>query len=158
MKGKIGCLLLVVIISVLGLNTNVSGKSLKVSPADYTWSGIKLDTKQEMPEHITVLNDSSRPRSYSIKVIKNKFLNVLEEGSFKELPDPSWVSFDADTFEIPSGRKRDIRVFLEIPEKKVFNSGSWMFYVEVREKQEGRETVVLACYPKIYISLQNQRK
>lgn len=161
MKNKFGWLIIVLFISAMGLNNDVLGKSLKVSPAAYTWKEIKLDSKieqkQEMPEHITVFNDSSRPRTYGVKAVKLRSLNAAEEKGFEELPDLSWVSFDCETFEIPAGGKREIQVFLKIPEQKIVSKVSWMFYLEVREKPEGKETVVLACYPKIYVSSLEKR-
>ena len=161
MKNKFGRLIIVLLISAIGLNNDVSGKSLKVSPADHIWYGVRPDTKngskQKMPEHITVFNDSSRARTYGIKAIKLRALNASEEKGFKELPDLSWISFDFEEFEIPAGGKKEIHVFLSIPEEKYFSEAFWMFYVEVREKPEGKETVVLACYPKIYLSSLEKR-
>ena len=158
MKIKTGCLILMLMISVFGLSTDVSGRSLKVSPASYSWKFLRVDSKQEMPETITVFNDSDKTKDYGVKVKRLNSLNAEEEKGYKELPDLSWVSFEPDKFEVAPGEKKKVKVFLEIQGIELLTGTSWMFYAEVRENPGKSETIALACYPRILLSLQEERK
>ena len=157
MKMRAWRLILALVLSVTGLTAKLSGRSLEVSPAECRWQAESKAAKQEMPRVISVFNSSEKTKDYSVKVKEMKALKAEEEKGFKELPDASWVSFEPDTFSAGPGEKKTVKVFLEVPEEKLDPGATWLFYAEIREKPVKGDSIALACYPKIYVEMKEQR-
>ena len=149
--------ILALALSVTGLTAKLSGRSLEVSPAECRWQAESKAVRQEMPQVISVFNSSEKTKDYSVKVKEMKALKAEEEKGYKELPDASWVSFEPDNFSAAPGEKKTVKVFLNVPEEKLDPGATWLFYAEVRERPAKDESIALACYPKIYIEMKEER-
>ena len=130
---------------------NAQAKGLKVAPASYTWRNVKAGIIQECPAKILVKNESGAVKSYTLRVANSEELKTVLSSGFNALPSKRWVSFEPKQIVVAPGKWYEVKIFIEIPSKKMYAHQKWEFFIEVKENTTGTEVFGLACYPKIRV-------
>ncbi len=137
--------------------TSVWGKGLSVSPASYTWSNVKIGTLVRCPASITIKNESSELRSYTLRILRPGEVNVQVSDGFKDLPSKKWISFDSKRIAINPGEWVEVGMSVEIPLQEENFNQKWNFFVEVKEYTAGVEMFTLAAYPRFSVITENRK-
>lgn len=130
---------------------SVWGKGLSVSPASYKWSNVRLGASERCPSPIMIRNESSEPRSYTLRVVTPGEANTKVSEGYKELPSKKWISFETKRVSINPGEWVEVSMFIYIPVQEKNFSQKWDFFVEVKEYSVGAEMFILAAYPRFYV-------
>ncbi len=148
---------LILILILLGImaSRNAWGKGLSVSPASYAWRNVKVGTIVKCPAPITIKNESSELRSYTLRVLRPSEVNARVSDGFKEMPSKKWISFDSKRISINPGEWVEVRMSIEIPLQEDNLGQKWDFFVEVKEYTAGVEMFTLAAYPRFFVVTEN---
>ena len=127
------------------------GKGLSVSPASYRWDNVEVGKLTKCPASIMVKNNSDSVRSYTLRTVRPEDINIKPKKGFKSLPSKDWVSFGRKRITVGPGEWKQVKLFIEIPEKKGNYNKKWEFYLEVKEYPARGQMFALAGYSSFFL-------
>ncbi|MEW5766710.1 MAG: hypothetical protein AB1797_03660 [bacterium] len=134
----------------------VYARGLSVSPPSCQWRDVQVGELVEFPGRIKIKNRSREVRSYTLRVVNPSELGANTAEGFKELPSQAWISFDQKQLPVGPEEWKDVRMFIEIPEREGNFDKKWAFFVEVKEDIGRGETFGLACYIKVLLATESK--
>ena len=133
------------------------GKGLSVSPSSYRWDNVEIGKVAECPACIMVKNDSDSVRSYTLRAVKPEDIDIKLKEGFKLVPSTNWVSFERKRITVGPGEWKQVKLFIEIPEKRENYNKKWEFYLEIKEYPARGQMFALACYSRFFLLTENAR-
>jgi len=125
---------------------------LSVSPVTQHFKHVPVGKKYILPIPITVKNLSKLLTSYTIRARKPSQLGLTADNGFDEIPSHRWVTFEKKHIATNPNEVLQIKMFIEIPDKKEYLNKNWEFLVTVDEHFKPSSILNLTSNSKIFIS------
>jgi hypothetical protein len=115
------------------LSVTAGAKSLRVSPAHYTWNGVTPGAQTQALCTIQITNVSGQQRAYKLTARSCAEAQLTPFSGCEDIPDTSWVEFERRCVSIKANEQVQIKVRLNVPAGRQYSNRSWQSYIEVRE-------------------------
>lgn len=128
--------LLLVCLQLLLLAAQLTGASLRVSPARFMLHHIApgrlYDIQKETGLKLTVYNDSSLTRSFVLSTRQPETGHF--EAGYLAIPDASWCWFEKQELTVSPNSQASVGVILQVPDKPEFYNQKWIVVFGIKGK------------------------
>jgi hypothetical protein len=107
--------------------------NFEVKPRVITAKKVKLGGKVEVSKNSgtawRVTNLNAKKCAFTVKGLSAKEAAIKQKEGYEDCPDPSFLSFDRERFSLSPRAARDVRIYLNIPDKQEYRNKKYLFVI-----------------------------
>lgn len=136
----------------LGLSVQPGGLLIQ-----YVKLGRTYDFYKESGIALIIENKDGSPHTYKLQVSKpSQAGNKKWLKGYSEIPDPSWFWFEKDEITVEAQSKKEVKMYLRIPEEERYYNQRWTVLLGISGKPEETRMLALAVYPRYQIETESK--
>jgi len=113
--------------------------------------GRKCSIKRLTGLTLKIINPNNNKYIYQLKSVAVKDTLLELKRGYEDTPDPSFLRFSKTKFKVPANGVKDIKMYLEFPEKEEYKAKRYMFVISAEVL--GQE-VGMKVFARLYVSTQ----
>ncbi|MFH1353137.1 MAG: hypothetical protein ABIH68_06165 [bacterium] len=93
--------------------------------------GKKYELGKDFQKFFKIVNMNEIAYTYKVRSVTRAQSKLEKQKDFEETPDPSFISFEKETVEVPDNTVQKLKIFLKIPKEEEHYGKRYQFYIEV---------------------------
>lgn len=136
----------------LGLSVQPGGLLIQ-----YVKLGQTYDLHQKSGIALIIENKDTKPHTYNLTTSKPSQVGSKKWlKGYLELPDPSWFWFEENEVTVEPQSKKEVKMFLKIPEEERYYNQHWAVSLGISGRPEKGQMLTLAVYPRYQIETESK--
>ena len=119
--------------------------------------GETYDLYEKSGVALIIENKDENPHTYTIDTFKPSHVGNKKwlEG-YSQIPDPAWFWLESSEVTVEAQSRKNVRMFLKIPDEEKYYNQHWTVSLGVRGKPEAGNMLSLAVYPRYQIETESK--
>lgn len=118
----------------INLNFDLSPRSIFVKDVKL---GEVQDIKELTGEVLKIYNTDKVSHTYKVRSLSVEESLTRLKMDYQDCPDPSCLTFSESEFTVPPKETKEIKMYLNFPDKMLYRNERYMFIIDVSLKEEG---------------------
>lgn len=134
---------------------------LSVQPGGLLIQNVKLgenyDLHQKSGIALIIENKDAQAHTYILTTAKpSQVGNKKWLKGYLEMPEPSWFWFEKNEVTVEAQSKKEVKMFLKIPEEEKYYNQHWTVSLGISGKPEAGQMLTLAVYPRYQLETESK--
>lgn len=136
----------------LGLSVQPGGLLIQ-----YVKLGENYDLHQKSGIALLIENKDAQAHTYILSTSKpSQVGNKKWLKGYLEVPEPSWFWFEKDEVTVEAQSKKEVKMFLKIPQEEKYYNQHWAVSLGISGKPEAGQMLALAVYPRYQLETEGK--
>jgi len=93
--------------------------------------GKRYDVGEKAGKTLKIVNMNDEKYKYRLTSVSSKDANQSAASGYEAVPDPGWLTFEKDIFDLDENTILPVKVFLKIPKEKEHYGKRYQFFIRV---------------------------